>query len=145
MAKINHRIFRTLIIVLTVVIIVLLCILFSTKLGDVQEVKIDNVAICEEEIAEESVQSGNCGQLFTGEIQHVYVCGHLVSKDSIILSILLYKNSEDRPIYSNPVGDRFQGGWFCRKLILPSTKTGSYEIKVYLFRKIITLSTFEIK
>jgi hypothetical protein len=139
---------RILVVIITVAVITgasILWINFIVNQGTVQDIKIAYLSICDREIIQESLQDDHCKKSFTAETEQLFVCGNLESKDSIVLSILLYKNPQKSPVSYNPEGDKFQGGWFCRKIILPPDKIGSYEIKVYLFRQILNLSTFIIK
>jgi hypothetical protein len=127
-------------------LIPLSCLQPYISFGESQDVEVTEFTVCNKAALASSDKNFHCGNLFPADTQNLYACGYIDSNSFVVLSIMLYKDPLERPIYSNPVNDRFENGQFCREIFIPSDdRRGSYRVIVYHFRQIVAFSAFEIR
>lgn len=103
--------------------------------------------ITEIKVCEGPNNNSQCDKVFQNRLKELYVCGHIESNHVNIknLTVILYKEGVKKPVYASPVGDQFNTGYFCRKVVLPHyNQNGSYRVDIYYFRVIITTTKFQI-
>lgn len=118
-----------------------------------EEARIKEVVICNEQIFswDVSLIKDACKEIFEQNVDNLYVCGiieypNLNSDNFIELLIYVFRENETRPIYINPVDDKFKQANFCREIFLPPrNQAGEYFVEIYYYRKLLASTRFEIK
>ena len=78
-------------------------------------------------------------------LEHIYLCGYVVSEFPVELNIYLVREPEIKAVFHVPPDDLFEMGYFIREIILPTgDPVGHYRINIFLFRVIIASEEFEI-
>ena len=117
-----NRLKVTLILVLLMGFLSLIIILFLSAIGVFKEINItvSNLRICTQNDPLGTNADAYCGKIFPQDRKILYICGivdsnELIPDKTVDLSINLHIDNEKKAIYTNPVGDLFGGGNFCRK------------------------------
>jgi len=151
----NHSKRNIPITIFIIVCINLALVIYLAISGNLQreEARIKEVVICNEPIFswDLSLIKDACKEIFEQNVDNLYVCGvieypKLKSENFIELIIYVFRENETRPIYINPVDDKFREAYFCREILLPSrNQAGEYLVEIYYYRKLLASSRFEIK
>jgi hypothetical protein len=133
----------------------LVFVIYLAMSGNLQrkEARIKEVVICNEPILswEISLIKDTCKEIFEQNVDSLYVCGvveypNLNSDNFIELLIYVFREKETRPIYINPVDDKFRKANFCREILIPPRdQAGKYLVEIYYYRKLLASTGFEIK
>jgi hypothetical protein len=92
--------------------------------------------------------NASCDKTFTENTKSLFICGYITSNKKEIdgVSILLFKNGSEKPMYISPVDLRLSGGNFCHEVLMPlANQHGRYTVEIYYFRKIVASYEFEIR
>jgi hypothetical protein len=75
----------------------------------------------------------------------IYFCGYLRTSVPVPLSIIWYRNSDNRQIYSDPVAEKFRQGYIFSRLNQSISQPGSYRVGVFDGRELISSVDFNIR
>ena len=125
--------------------------MFMAYTGDLnlaRDAKISGFVVCSKSNIHGESSNIDCGEIFAPDVNSLFVCGHLntSNKEETGISIYLFRNELEAPIYSSPVNLHLSKGKFCQEIALPThNKRGSYSVKVYYFRRVIASTAFEVR
>jgi hypothetical protein len=148
MKKLKTFYIRILLTILLLGSVVTFYLFISEKLDLSRDLTISDFVVCNKSTLSDEQSTANWGGSFTKDDKELYACGYINAKNPRIscISILLFINEKDTPLYVSPVDLQFNKGFFCHEIILPSdNKDGLFSVKVYYFRKIVAASKFEIR
>ena len=81
-------------------------------------------------------------------VNFLFVCGKLdtSNREETGISIFLFKDGLEAPVYSSPVNLRLIKGRFCHEIVLPvHDKKGSYTVRAFYFRRTLASTTFDVR
>jgi len=152
---INHSKRNIFITIFIFVCLNLFFVIYLAISGNLQRktARVKDVAICNEPIVswEMSIIKDACSDTFVQNVDNLYVCGlieypDLDSDNFIELMIYVFRENETRPVYINPVDDKFRQANFCREFSLPpKNQAGDYIVKIYYYRNLLASTKFDIK
>jgi hypothetical protein len=128
------------------------CNSLSVKFPILNDVKLIELHICEQEITQETNKTEkqlHCDNAFSSDKDELYLCGEVSGIRDVdeTLDILLYKEGVESPIFYNASDNLFTNGFFCRTVPLPDkdSRGGSYIIEFRDRRNILESIKFEIR
>jgi hypothetical protein len=121
---------------------------FTGKLNLARDTKISNFVVCSKMNVHSENNDRACNNTFTSNVNGLFVCGNLDTnnREETGITIYLFRDELEAPIYTSPVNLRLSKGEFCHGMVLPAhDKKGSYIVKVFYFRRILASTTFDIR
>lgn len=134
--------------VLCASLIILAYLFLSRKLTVFRDVGISELVVCNQSITLNANSAAKCGGVFPENVRSIFVCGYINSTNPNIngISILVFKDHTEEPIYVSPTKLKLNKGDFCHEIIIATeNRVGLYNVSFYYFRNVIASVVFEIR